>query len=45
MVILEFDFKSQNAKLVNSSSSPTLSQNKKGERQKFFECEPFLREF
>ena len=44
MVILEFDFKSQNVKLVNSSS-PTLSQNKKRERQKFFECEPFLREF
>ena len=41
MVILEFDFKSQNAKLLNSSSSPTLSQSKKRERQKFLTMSHF----
>ena len=29
MVILKFDFKSQNAKIANSASSPTLSQKEK----------------
>ena len=29
MVILEFDFKSLNDKIVNSASSPSLSKSKK----------------
>ena len=33
MVILEFDFKSLNDKIVNSASSPSLNQRKKRESQ------------
>ena len=33
MVILEFDFKSLNDKIVNSASSPSLSQEEKREKQ------------
>ena len=34
MVILKFDFKSLNDKIVNSASSPSLSQEEKREEQK-----------
>ena len=30
MVIMEFDFKSLNDKIINSTSSPSLSQGKNG---------------
>ena len=33
MVILEFDFKSLNDKIVNSASSPSLSPKRKREMQ------------
>ena len=33
MVILEFDFKSLNEKIINSASSPSLSQGEKCENQ------------
>ena len=48
MVILEFDFKSLNDKIVNSASSPSLSQEEKREKQNgrssSFRLRGFLRE-
>ena len=41
MVILKFDFKSLNDKIVNSASSPSLSQEEKREEQKM-RCSRFL---
>ena len=35
MVILEFDFKSLNDKIVNSAFSPSLSQEEKRKKQKW----------
>ena len=45
MVILEFDFKSLNDKIVNSASSPSLSQEEKREMQILFSSSHFLRAF
>ena len=41
MVILKFDFKSLNDKIVNGASSPSLSQEEKCEEQKM-RCSSFL---
>ena len=41
MVILKFDFKLLSDKIVNSASSPSLSQEEKREEQKM-RCSSFL---
>ena len=42
MVICEFDFKSLIDKIVNSASSPSLSQEKKREKHFFGRSSSFL---